>query len=129
VTDTDVTSTPRHRLADFAALEQLQPVLVGVGDSEVAVVRVQEKVYAFSSHCTHRPGPLVEGAVTWKGRVLCPWHLGTFDLDDGRPVSGPPQTPLPVYPTEIDNGVVWLLADPLPRDAGHGDSAAGCPAR
>ncbi|HEY3062589.1 MAG TPA: Rieske 2Fe-2S domain-containing protein [Chloroflexota bacterium] len=47
-------------------------------------------MYAFSARCTHRPAPLADGAVTWKRTLICPWHLGTFDLRDGRILAGPP---------------------------------------
>ncbi len=44
--------------------------------------------YAIADTCTHRGGPLSEGAV--EGTVVsCPWHGATFDVTTGN-VLGPP---------------------------------------
>jgi nitrite reductase/ring-hydroxylating ferredoxin subunit len=115
----------RHRLTELSSLVQLEPVLIPVGDLEVALVRIEDEVYSFAPMCTHRPGPLVNGAVTWKRRILCPWHLGTFDLRTGRAVAGPPERPLTTYPTEIVDGDVWLLVDPVPGS--EKERSAPCP--
>jgi apoptosis-inducing factor 3 len=101
-----------HRLAALADLEQLQPILVKAADQEVAVVRIQDEVFAFAATCTHRAAPMIKGAVTWKRTVLCPWHLGTFSLLTGEAKAGPTDRPLPLYPVTIVDGVAYLTADP-----------------
>jgi nitrite reductase/ring-hydroxylating ferredoxin subunit len=101
-----------QRLAALADLEQLEPILVVVAGQQVAVVRIEDEVFAFAALCTHRAAPMTRGAVTWKRAVLCPWHLGTFSLRTGEAKAGPPDQPLPVYPVSVVDGVAYLNAEP-----------------
>jgi nitrite reductase/ring-hydroxylating ferredoxin subunit len=97
-----------HELMAVDTLHDLEPVLVTIEDRQVAVVRIHDEVFAFSPVCTHRTAPLLDGAITWRRTVLCPWHLGTFRLESGRPTAGPPDRPLPVYPVKIVDGTAYL---------------------
>jgi nitrite reductase/ring-hydroxylating ferredoxin subunit len=101
-----------HRLAAVSELEQLRPIVVTLDGRAIAVVRIRDDVYAFSATCSHRAAPLVNGAVTWKHTILCPWHLGTFNLRTGAAIAGPPNEPIPIYPTAVVDGTVYLDADP-----------------
>jgi nitrite reductase/ring-hydroxylating ferredoxin subunit len=96
----------------MSELEQLSPVVVTLDGCPITIVRVESEVYAFSAMCSHRAAPMVEGAVTWKRTILCPWHLGTFDLRTGRAMAGPPKESIPIYPTVVVGGEVYLDADP-----------------
>ena len=115
-----------HRLAALSELTQLQPILVDVGARTIAMVRIEDEVYAFAARCTHRPSPLDKGAVTWKRTILCPWHLGTFNLRTGKAMAGPPVDPLPVYPVEIVDGVAWLAGELPPPHEYHEDLVVSC---
>jgi len=107
-----------HRLATLDELVDLVPVVRTVEDRTVTVVRVEDDVYAFDAFCSHRDAPLVDGAVTRKRTVLCPWHLGTFRLRDGSVVAGPPDLPITTYPVTVRDGVVYLVEDaPVPAGA------------
>ena len=101
-----------HRLATVTDLRQLEPIVVTLGGRDIAVVRVQDDVFAFSAVCSHRAAPLVKGAVTWKRTILCPWHLGTFNLRTGDATAGPPQAPIPTYPVTVIDGEAYLDAEP-----------------
>ena len=104
-------------LVPFADLEQLLPRIVevagadGSAQSHLGLVRIDDEVYGFTPTCTHRAAPLIEGAVTWKRTILCPWHLGTYDLRSGRRMAGPPERGLSTFPLKVVDGVVWLDAD------------------
>jgi nitrite reductase/ring-hydroxylating ferredoxin subunit len=99
------------RLAALAELEQLEPVLVRVSGEQFTLVRIDDEVFAFAATCTHREAPLADGAVTRKRTVLCPWHLGTFDLRTGQAKAGPPRRPMRVYPVSVVSGVAYLDTD------------------
>ena len=101
-----------HRLATVTDLQQLEPIVVTLGGRDIAVVRVQDDVFAFSAVCSHRAAPLVKGAVTWKRTILCPWHLGTFNLRTGDATAGLPQVSIPIYPVTVIDGEVFLDAEP-----------------
>jgi Rieske Fe-S protein len=42
-----------------------------------------------------------------KKRFLCPCHNGSFDLETGRPLAGPPRRPLPRIKLEIINDAIY----------------------
>lgn len=56
--------------------------LVSVNGFEVALFKVDGKVYAISSVCPHQGGPLDEGGMNGKN-VTCPWHGWEFDVTNG----------------------------------------------
>ncbi|WP_375484924.1 Rieske 2Fe-2S domain-containing protein [uncultured Jatrophihabitans sp.] len=70
------------------------PVLVAVRDGQPV---------ALADRCTHRGAPLHEGEVV-DGCVVCPWHGGTFSLDDGSVQSGPATRPQAVFETRVREG-------------------------
>ncbi len=70
-----------------------------------------EKFIAFSINCTHLGCP-----VRWlpdADLFMCPCHGGVF-YKDGRVASGPPPRPLTRYPVRVHDGVIEILASPLP---------------
>jgi nitrite reductase (NADH) small subunit len=67
-------------------------VLVG----EVAVFNLGGELYAVQNACTHKAGPLNEGALEG-GVVECPWHGSRFDVRTGQVVLGPAKEPLKTY--------------------------------
>jgi len=94
----------------IAALEDLPDgygVRVEVGKDVIALFRVGDSVYALADRCSHAEASLAEGEV-FDGMVECPRHGSEFDLATGRPHSLPATTPVPVYPTKIQDGDVLL---------------------
>ena len=62
--------------------------MVGVGGKHIALFNIGGSYYAIDDTCTHRGGPLSEGAVRGT-TVTCPWHGAQYDLKSGG-VLGPP---------------------------------------
>ena len=61
---------------------------VEAGGRKIALFNSSGTYYAIDDTCTHRGGPLSDGAV--EGTVVtCPWHGATFDITTGG-VLGPP---------------------------------------
>jgi nitrite reductase/ring-hydroxylating ferredoxin subunit/uncharacterized membrane protein len=58
---------------------------------------------AIGARCSHRGGPLQEGAVD-AGCVTCPWHRSRFRLSDGSVVDGPAAAPQPSYEVRDADG-------------------------
>lgn len=73
---------------------------------EVAVVRVDGKLYAFSNRCTHNDFQLHFGYVE-DGCVHCPIHYGAFDLATGEARSGP-VTDLESYDVKVEGDAVFV---------------------
>ena len=69
------------------------------------LVRSGKSVRAFSTTCTH-----LGCQVHWKPEeksFICPCHDAVFDAD-GKPVKGPPPTPLAQYPVEIRGASIFV---------------------
>ena len=62
--------------------------LVEAGGSKIALFNIDGTFYAIDNTCTHRGGPLSEGAVEGT-EVTCPWHGAVFDVTSGA-VRGAP---------------------------------------
>ena len=66
----------------------------------VMVATNEKGRFALADRCSHRGGPLSEGAVDGDC-VTCPWHGSRFELASGVPTRGPASTPQPVYETRV----------------------------
>jgi 3-phenylpropionate/trans-cinnamate dioxygenase ferredoxin component len=96
-------------------LEEIEPGTarrVDVGGVAVAVVRIDDEVYAIGDVCSHANVSLSEGEVWADERELeCPKHGSTFDLKTGEPVTLPATQPVPVYAVEVADGVVTVTVE------------------
>jgi uncharacterized membrane protein/nitrite reductase/ring-hydroxylating ferredoxin subunit len=90
-----------------------QMLLARVGQERVVVGRCSEGLFAFSDHCTHRGGPLSDGALV-DCQVQCPWHGSQFDIRTGRVVSGPAEEKIDVHEIAVRSGEVYIKMRPRP---------------
>lgn len=88
-----------------------QAMLVQIEGQRIAVARCAEGIFAFSDHCTHKGGPLSDGAVMGCA-VQCPWHGSQFDIRNGRVIAGPAEEQLKLYDVEIRAGEVYVRRNP-----------------
>jgi len=95
----------------FACLEsefppgQVREIKDPRGHKVLLMRRSSGEIVAFATVCTH-----LGCAVYYRPeeeRFDCPCHQGVFDAN-GFPISGPPRTPLPRYPTEVREGKVFI---------------------
>jgi nitrite reductase/ring-hydroxylating ferredoxin subunit/uncharacterized membrane protein len=84
---------------DLAEGETLR---VEVAGTVAVVARVGGEFYAFQEFCTHRFGPLSEGAFE-DGQVRCPWHNSCFDIRSGAVTNGPAKLPVKVYEVRVQD--------------------------
>ena len=70
-------------------------------------VNVEGTFYAIGDTCTHRGGPLSEGAVNGT-TVTCPWHGAEFDLKTGAVMRPPAGQGVPSYRVVIEAGEVKI---------------------
>lgn len=96
-----------------AELGDGQMMLAKIEGERVAVGRCAEGMFAFSDHCTHRGGPLSDGALVGC-TVQCPWHGSQFDVRSGRVVSGPAEKKIRIYEVQIRAGEVYLVKPVIP---------------
>jgi 3-phenylpropionate/trans-cinnamate dioxygenase ferredoxin subunit len=82
---------------------------VDIGDVEIAVVRIGDKVYAIGDRCSHANVSLSEGEVHPETKELeCIKHGSAFSLETGVPSSLPATQPVPVYTADVVNGNVVI---------------------
>jgi apoptosis-inducing factor 3 len=95
---------PLHGVAD---LKENEKKLVSAGKAKILVLRHQGKLSAFQSNCPHAGGPLEKGAIC-NGRLVCPWHMGTFRIPDGQLIEPPAMDSLETYPLRIEGSSVFV---------------------
>src|SRR5476651_2207917 len=96
-----------QQAAKFDDLREDRGTRVSIADTPILLVRQGAQVHAFSADCPHAGAPLEEGAIC-NGRIVCPWHKGTFAVADGSLIEPPPLTGLKRYPVAIENGNVLV---------------------
>lgn len=84
-----------------------QMMLATIAGHRVVIGRCGEGVFAFSDHCTHKGGPLSDGALVGC-TVQCPWHGSQFDVTTGRVVSGPAEHKIETFDTEVRGNEVYV---------------------
>ncbi len=65
----------------------------------------KERFVAFGQKCTHLSCPVIPKPE--QGKFLCPCHHGSFDIQTGRPLAGPPRRPLPRVILEMKDGRIF----------------------
>jgi 3-phenylpropionate/trans-cinnamate dioxygenase ferredoxin component len=104
-----VTGTRVCALDDITPGGTHRVVLDGVA---VALVRIDDSVYAIGDRCTHQDISLSEGEVDADALTLECWkHGSTFSLTTGEPTCLPATRPVPVYTATVSGGDVYLEDD------------------
>lgn len=67
----------------------------------VVVFNIRGTLFAIGADCSHQGGPLDEGELT-EHRVECPWHGSVFDVETGRVLRGPADSPVVAYRAFMD---------------------------
>ena len=99
---------PLERLADQGI------VSVRVESVELLLVRDGERIIACERVCPHEQADLSLGRIK-DGRLFCPRHFASFDLDDGQVSAGWPSRRLRRYPAKTGNGRIWIDAAAVHR--------------
>jgi 3-phenylpropionate/trans-cinnamate dioxygenase ferredoxin component len=95
------------RACALADLTPAAPLAVDVDGVEVALVRVEDEVYAIQDECSHATIPLSEGDVEGC-EIECWLHGSRFDLRTGKPSGLPATEPVPTYPVRVDGDDVLV---------------------
>lgn len=86
---------------------------VAVGGRDVLICHAREGVFAVDNICTHAYTRMDEGRLRGV-RLICPLHGASFDIRDGRVLSGPASSPLGSYPVRVSAGMIEVaLADQI----------------
>jgi 3-phenylpropionate/trans-cinnamate dioxygenase ferredoxin component len=83
-----------------------------VAGRRIAVVRIDDDVYALGDQCTHANISLAEGEVDTDERTIECWkHGSTFSLETGEALILPATKAEPVYDVRVDDGQVVVVLD------------------
>jgi nitrite reductase/ring-hydroxylating ferredoxin subunit/uncharacterized membrane protein len=89
-------------------LAEGQMMLAHIEGKRIVVGRCADGFFAFSDHCTHKGGPLADGALVGC-TVQCPWHGSQFDIRSGRVVAGPAEDQIEAFQVYIRRGEIYVM--------------------
>jgi nitrite reductase/ring-hydroxylating ferredoxin subunit/uncharacterized membrane protein len=99
VGDTNELKVGQMKLLRFVDPEQ--------GERRIVIARAEDGYTAFEDRCTHKGGPLSDGALVGNA-VQCPWHGSQFDVFSGQVKAGPAQENIETYVVAEQNGRLHL---------------------
>lgn len=98
-------------VARFSEIESGSARRVEFDGVPVALVRIDDQVYAIADTCSHANVSLSDGVVWCDEKQLeCPRHGSAFSLVDGRPNTLPATQPVKVYTARVEGDDVHLEA-------------------
>jgi 3-phenylpropionate/trans-cinnamate dioxygenase ferredoxin subunit len=97
-------------LAEITEGEALRVEVDGL--SALALVRIEDDVYAIGDRCTHQDVSLSEGEIDPDDLTIECWkHGSTFSLVTGEPSALPATRPTPVFDVSVRDGDVFIVID------------------
>ena len=96
-----------HDVAGTDELVDDDILKVTVGQSVLALYRLEGEFYATDDRCTHQEASLSDGYVQ-DGTIECPRHQGFFDILTGKALAAPASEDLRTYPVRIEGERVWV---------------------
>ena len=101
-----------QQLVDVGALDDIAPgtaMRVEVDGRAIALVRIDDDVYAIGDRCTHADVSLSEGDVDVDECTIECWRHGSqFSLKTGEPLSLPATKATPTYDVVVRDGRVLV---------------------
>jgi 3-phenylpropionate/trans-cinnamate dioxygenase ferredoxin subunit len=83
-----------------------------VGRHRIAVVRIDDDVYAIGDTCTHQNISLAEGDIHLEDKTIECWKHGSeFSLETGEALTLPATKAEPVYDVRVDDGDIVAVID------------------
>ena len=80
------------------------------GRAPIAVYNLDGAYFATDDTCTHGDASLAEGDIE-DGDIICPFHMGAFDIRTGEATVPPCVSPIRSYPVRIEDGTVYVEMD------------------
>ncbi|MGE4410007.1 MAG: non-heme iron oxygenase ferredoxin subunit [Sphingobium sp.] len=82
---------------------------VDLGDGRIlAVYRLDGEVFATDDLCSHGDASLADGEIE-NGQIVCPYHMGTFDIRTGEATGAPCSIAIRTYKVAEEDGAIMLV--------------------
>ncbi|TNE41685.1 MAG: non-heme iron oxygenase ferredoxin subunit [Sphingomonadales bacterium] len=82
---------------------------VDLGDGRIlAVYRLDGEVFATDDLCSHGDASLADGEIE-NGQIVCPYHMGTFDIRTGEATGAPCSIAIRTYKVTEEDGAIMLV--------------------
>ncbi len=79
------------------------------GRYRIALVRIDDDVYAIGDRCSHADISLSEGEIDTEERTIECWKHGScFSLKTGEALTLPATRPVPAYDVSVIDGHIWV---------------------
>ena len=98
-----------ERVAAADEIEEGEMIESLLGEREIALYKVEGRIYATGNICTHGAARLTEGYLEGC-EIECPLHQGRFDIRSGKAVCAPASEDIKAYEVRIDSGEVFVKA-------------------
>jgi 3-phenylpropionate/trans-cinnamate dioxygenase ferredoxin component len=85
-------------------------VCARVAGTDLILIWSDGRAVACERACPHEQADLSLGHLS-RGRLVCPHHAASFDLDDGSISEGWASRRLRIYPVRVEQGEVWVQLD------------------
>ena len=86
-------------------------IKVDVFGKPVVLSKVNGKIYALDSVCSHEGGPLEEGTLDGF-EIECPWHGSRFDIRTGEVTNPPAESPQLAYQVKVKEDKILVKNKP-----------------
>ncbi len=94
------------KVGKIGDIDEGKSQVVNANGKEMALFKIDGKIYAIENVCPHRGGPLAEGYVEGS-EITCPWHAWTFDVKTGI-CQTVPDMKQPVFPVKTETGDIFV---------------------
>lgn len=81
----------------------------------VLLCNTAKGLQAVENQCSHEKTPLDDGRLRMSGKVVCPIHGASFDLDTGKALGPPAVLPIAVFPMKIEDDKIYIKLVPTPK--------------
>ena len=96
-----------HETVALSELDDEEPTQVKIGDTYIAICRLEDTAYAIADICSHEHAYLSDGIIE-NGCVECPLHQALFDIKTGKALTAPATEDVSTFPVKIIDGVIWV---------------------
>ncbi|KAJ5852866.1 hypothetical protein N7534_005409 [Penicillium rubens] len=126
------TMSQQYKLKDISSftslknLDKIEAEVEGIEEGKVLLVKLDDKVHALNTRCTHYGAPLKNGVVTEDGRLTCPWHGACYNVPTGDVEDAPAPNALNKFAVFEKEDGVYILAKEEDVKAGQRNPVVKC---